>query len=151
MRAVYGLALIGLLAAVGPARSEIWHYRLDVAPRVPQTSSSLTLHCSENAICQSKIDLVIEGKSAPVTVSALFVPGSAYIRFDAGDTPLFIGGQRYFHMPLGRTRRASASVPVNQPTPQALADRESRLVLRPVERAPAAYVAIVDLDVRPDD
>jgi hypothetical protein len=84
-----------------------------------------------------------------VTVVALFAPGNVFIGFDADETPLFVGQQRYAYVPLGRSHVGHASLFVNEPTPRALEGALSPLVQRPVIRAPAGSVATIDIDIRP--
>jgi hypothetical protein len=151
IRVAYSFALVGLLIVASPAKPEIWHYRVDIKPRAPSAGSSAIMRCAENVICRSDLDLIIDGRRKPVTVTILVAPDNAYIRFSATDKPLLIGQEMYFDIPLGITRRASTSVTVNEPRPEALADRESRLLVRPVERSPLAYGPTVDIEVWPDD
>jgi hypothetical protein len=108
------------------------------------------MSCSENTVCRGRIGLLIGGKMQPVTVVALLEPGNAFMKFEADEVPLFIGPQKYGHIPLGRSRVGHATLYVNEPTPKALEDARG-LVQRPVMRAPAEFIATIDVDIRPGD
>jgi hypothetical protein len=109
------------------------------------------MSCSENTLCRGRIELLIGEKMQPVTVVALFEPGNAFIKFDAGETPLYISQQKYGYIPLGVSHIGHATLNVTEPTPAALKDAPNSLYRRPVIRAPAAFIAMIDVDIRPSD
>lgn len=145
----YMATLLGVVAVVCAARSETTSYRLELTPLGQPATSSIVMHCSERLLCRGQLELVAYGKGRRLAIVALIEPGYCYIRFKADETPLMIAGGWYRVIPLGSTNNSHAIVILGVPTPAALADSKSRLVIRPVERAPGAYIGTIGIDVQP--
>jgi hypothetical protein len=146
-------ALVGICAA----RSEPLNYQMQITAREfqatsseSQRTSSVVIPCSEGTLCRGRIELFIGGDMRPVAVTGGIARGEAFVMFEAANIPLVIQGQTYGHILMNRSRVGHAAFFAGLPTRAALQDFGS-LVRHPVERAPAAFVAKIDIDIRPSN
>jgi hypothetical protein len=143
------LIVAATFGAVDGAHAELVRYRLEVTPTGPQAAPSAVMNCPENSLCEGRIELLIDKRRQPVTVFAFFERGNAYIMFRTDRIVLFVGRQQYGAIPIGPSRVVHEELTITEPTPQALEDAQGALYRRPVVRAPARFIASVDIDIKP--
>jgi hypothetical protein len=154
--AFFAVVLCSVGCLVPSARSEDGSgdsYLLRITQTADQSPAQETLVCTDTAkqLCHGDIVLFVGGRKLPLTVTALFERGSAYLKFCLGGTYLFAGSQPYAHLVIDRFKLGEDSLVLYLPPRLAPEDAPTPLLHRPVERGSGIEVGTLKIEVMPGD
>jgi len=144
--------IVSSFAAFGVApsvRFEPPRYVLEITPIEPPTMRSVVMTGSEGVVCRGHVDLMIDGAPRRLSAFAAFMSGVVLVKFESDWIPLSVWNRRYAVIRLDKSRVATQTLVVAEPTALAVED-DRALFHRAVMRTPARVIAHVRVDIRPN-